>query len=69
MKFDDKEYSIYRGEKLEVEIFGASHSEEIGVIVKGFNGENIDVDKVQEFVDRRKPKNQIRNPSGFYVKV
>ena len=57
MKFDDKEYSIYRGEKLEVEIFGASHSEEIGVIVKGFNGENIDVDKVQEFVDRRKPKN------------
>ena len=50
MKFDDKEYSIYRGEKLEVEIFGASHSEEIGVIVKGFKGENIDVDKVQEFV-------------------
>ena len=57
MKFDDKEYSIYRGEKLEVEIFGASHSEQIGVIVKGFNGQTIDLEKVQEFVDRRKAKN------------
>ncbi len=57
MKFDDKEYSIYCGEKIKVQIFGASHSKEIGVFVKGFKGERVDLEKVQEFVDRRQAKN------------
>ena len=56
MKFDDKEYSIYRGNRLDVEIFGASHSEEIGVCVMGFGNEKVDLEKLQEFVDRRKAK-------------
>ena len=57
MKFDDKEYSIYRGSRIDVEVFGASHSQEIGVEVKGFNGEKVDLEKLQEFVDRRRAKN------------
>ncbi len=57
MNSGDKQYSIYRGEKLEVEIFGASHSKEIGVLVKGFDGQSVDLDKLQTFVDRRKAKN------------
>ena len=57
MKFDDKEYSIYRGNRLDVEVFGASHSEEIGVCVLGFGNEKVDLEKLQEFVDRRKAKN------------
>lgn len=57
MNSGDKEFSIYRGERLEVEVFGASHSKEIGVFVKGFKGERVDLEKLQEFVDRRKAKN------------
>ncbi len=57
MKFDDKEYSIYRGNRLDVEIFGASHSEEIGVCVMGFGTQTVDLEKLQEFVDRRRAKN------------
>ena len=57
MKFDDKEYSIYRGSRLDVEVFGASHSEEIGVCVLGFGNEKVDLEKLQEFVDRRRAKN------------
>ncbi len=57
MKFDDKEYSIYRGKRLDVEVFGASHSEEIGVCVLGFGNEKVDLQKLQEFVDRRRAKN------------
>lgn len=57
MKFDDKEYSIYRGSRIDVEVFGASHSEEIGVCVLGFGNEKVDLEKLQEFVDRRKAKN------------
>ena len=57
MSSGDKEFSIYRGNRLEVEVFGASHSKEIGVFVKGFKGERVDLEKLQEFVDRRKAKN------------
>ena len=56
MKFDDKEYSIYRGSRIDVEVFGASHSEEIGVCVLGFGNEKVDLEKLQEFVDRRKQR-------------
>ncbi len=57
MKFDDKEYSIYRGSRIDVEVFGASHSEEIGVCILGFGNEKVDLERLQEFVDRRKAKN------------
>ena len=52
-----KESSIFNGRKLKVEIFGASHSSEIGVIVNGFKKEKVCLRKLQKFVDRRKAKN------------
>lgn len=42
-------------ETLQVEIFGASHANEIGVRVEGFpRGKTVDAARVQEFVDTRK---------------
>lgn len=56
MKFNDKQYSVYNGKKLTVEIFGASHAEKIGVKVQGFEGQKFNTDKLQEFCDRRRAK-------------
>ena len=48
--------SVYKGEKLEITIFGESHSEEIGVEIKGLpKDRKIDLEKLQSFMDRRKP--------------
>lgn len=54
VKYNDKQYSVYSGRKLNIEIFGASHAEEIGVKIKGFGTEAVDVEKLQFFLDRRK---------------
>lgn len=56
MTYDDKQWSIYNGKKLTVEIFGASHAKEIGVKVNGLNGCDFDVEKLQKFLDRRKAR-------------
>ncbi len=52
-----KESSLFYGKKLKIEVFGASHSSEIGVNISGFNGEKVCKRKLQKFVDRRKAKN------------
>ena len=57
MQFDDKQFSFYNGNKLKVKIFGASHASEIGVEVDGFNGEQIDLETLDSFMDRRRAKN------------
>lgn len=57
MSFNDKQFSIFNGKKLKIEVFGASHSEQIGVKVNGFNGQKVDLTELQRFVDRRKAKN------------
>ncbi|MBQ8427205.1 MAG: chorismate synthase [Clostridia bacterium] len=57
MKYNDKQFSVYNGKNLTVEIFGASHAEEIGVKVLGFDGEKFNAEKLQEFCDRRRAKN------------
>ena len=44
----DKKQSIFKGKKLTIEIFGASHDSEIGTRVQGFNGEKIDREKLQK---------------------
>ncbi len=56
MKFNDKRISVFNGNKLRVEIFGASHAPEIGVNVLGFKGEKVDLDILQKFMDRRRAK-------------
>ena len=44
------------GTSLKINVFGASHAEEIGVTVNGFpKGEKIDKDKLLKFMGRRKP--------------
>ncbi len=44
------------GTSLKINVFGASHAEEIGVTVNGFpKGEEIDRDALMKFMDRRKP--------------
>ncbi len=44
------------GTSLKINVFGASHAEEIGVTVNGFpKGEEIDHDELMKFMDRRKP--------------
>ncbi len=47
--------SLWKGKILEVEIFGKSHAEKIGVIMKNFPKEDFDKDALQNFINRRKP--------------
>lgn len=54
----DKQYSVFNGRKLRLEVFGASHAQEMGVYIDGLDGENIDLDKLQEFLERRRAKNE-----------
>ena len=56
MIFNDNQKSVYHGKKLEIEIFGASHAQEIGVKVKGLEGKSVDFGAVQSFLDRRRAK-------------
>lgn len=48
--------SVYNGRKINVEIFGESHSENIGVKVKGFPKLKIDQEQLANFLQRRKAK-------------
>ena len=52
------------GNKIKINIFGASHAESIGVTIEGLpKGVKIDTEKVQQFVDRRAPgKNVLSTP-------
>ena len=44
------------GEKVKITIFGQSHSEAIGVVIDGLPvGEAIDMEQVQQFMERRAP--------------
>ena len=44
------------GEKVKIMIFGQSHSEAIGVVIDGLPvGEEIDMERVQQFMERRAP--------------
>ena len=45
----------FKGDRLQIEIFGSSHAEKIGVIMKNFPKEHIDGKKLDEFLQRRKP--------------
>lgn len=56
MNYNDKQFSVYDGNKLKVEIFGASHAPEIGVNLSGLDGEKIDEKILQEFCARRRAR-------------
>ncbi len=56
MTFNDNQLSVYQGKKLKVQVFGASHAPEIGVIVDGFGKFPIDLVKLDEFMERRRAK-------------
>ncbi len=53
----DVQRSTFNGKKIKIEIFGGSHSPEIGVIASGFKGESFSHKDLGQFLDRRKPKN------------
>ena len=55
--YNDNQKSVYKGRRLEFEIFGASHAPEIGVKIKGFDGRQYNMEELQSFLDRRRPKN------------
>lgn len=46
--------SYFNGKKLKIEIYGESHANEIGVKCKGFPKFNVDIQKLAEFLARRK---------------
>ncbi len=55
--------SIFNGKNISVEIFGESHSDNIGVKVKGFPKFKIDQDKLNLFLQRRKAKSGVFSTS------
>ena len=54
---ENREYiSVFRGERLKISVFGASHASKIGVTAEGFNkGETFDKEKLGRFLKRRAP--------------
>ncbi len=52
------------GENIKISVFGQSHSKGIGVVIDGIPaGEKIDLERLQEFLDRRAPgKNDYSTP-------
>lgn len=56
MKFNDNNFSVFNGNKLKIEIFGASHAEEIGVKIDGLDGKRVELNEVQDLLDRRRAK-------------
>ncbi|MFA6867568.1 MAG: chorismate synthase [Clostridia bacterium] len=52
------------GNNIKLEVSGASHAPKITMVLKGINrGESINVEKLQEFVNRRKAKNNVYSTS------
>lgn len=51
--------AIFNGKKLNIEIYGESHAQEIGVKIKGLPKFNYDLSKLHEFLDRRKPSKSV----------
>ncbi|MBE5742432.1 MAG: chorismate synthase [Clostridiales bacterium] len=51
--------SVFKGEKLNIEIYGSSHDKKIGARVSGFPSMKIDSEKLKEFLKRRSPNGEI----------
>ena len=55
--------SKFNGNKISVEIYGTSHAKEIGVIAKGFPTFEIDKEKLNFFLERRKASSSVFSTS------
>ena len=55
--------SVFNGKSIQLEIYGESHSKEIGVKAKGFPKIKIDQEKLSDFLQRRKAKNGVFSTS------
>lgn len=55
--------AIFNGKKLNIEIYGESHAEKIGVKVKGLPKFNYDLTKLNDFLERRKPSSSVFSTS------
>lgn len=51
--------SVFNGKHIYLDIYGESHAEKIGVSVKGFPGFTADMQKLTEFLERRKPSSGV----------
>ena len=51
--------SVFKGEQLNIEIYGTSHAEKIGAKVSGFPRVKIDSENLNEVLKRRSPSNSI----------
>ncbi len=51
--------SVFKGEKLNIEIYGTSHAEKIGAKVSGFPKIKIDEENLNSVLKRRSPKNAV----------
>ena len=51
--------STYKGEKLNIEIYGTSHAEKIGATVTGFPRIKVDTNYLNEVMKRRSPSSGI----------
>ena len=51
--------SVFKGEKLNIEIYGTSHAEKIGAKVSGFPCLSIDQENLKTVLKRRSPSNSI----------
>lgn len=55
--------STFNGKNISVQIFGESHADKIGVIVKGFPTFKFDEEKLAKFLQRRKASGQVYSTS------
>ena len=55
MQCSDNQKSIFKGNKISVEVFGASHAEKIGVKLSGLDGKTFDKKSVDCLLKRRAP--------------
>ncbi len=56
MKYNDNQHSVFCGKRLTVEVFGASHAEEIGVKITGLKNINVEMKEVEDLLERRRAR-------------
>ena len=55
--------AIFNGKNLKIEIYGESHADKIGANVKGFPNFTFNLDRLNEFLSRRKASKSVFSTS------